>query len=215
MKTSKEAITKANKILHDLNFEKGKTTTQIVAEGLESYATQSLPSQISDEEIEELAEKYREKVIYETRSVMYSMIDFTEGYKQGINRTALPREGEKRPKIICICGSSRFCADIAVIKWEFEKQGNIAVGLHLLPNSYTFLKDHVAEAQGVAEILDELHLRKIDLADEVFIANVNGYIGERTAIEIEYAKEKGKPIKYFESPKPPITDTTQEITTKQ
>lgn len=103
-----------------------------------------------------------------------------------------------KPKIICICGSSRFCADIAIIKWELEKQGNIAIGLHLLPDNYMPVKDHGAEYQGVANILDELHLRKIDLADEVFIANVNGYIGKRTAFEIIYATKKNKTIKYLE-----------------
>jgi len=47
-------------------------------------------------------------------------------------------------------------------------------------------------------MLDELHLRKIDLSDEVFIVNVDGYIGESTFNEIEYAIKQGKPIKYLE-----------------
>ncbi len=51
--------------------------------------------------------------------------------------------------------------------------------------------------QDVADRLDELHLRKIDLADEVFILNVGGYIGESTRKEIEYAQRQGKPIKYL------------------
>ena len=52
----------------------------------------------------------------------------------------------------------------------------------------------MAEAQGVAEILDELHLRKIDLSDEVWVLDVGGYIGESTSNEIAYAKSLGKPI---------------------
>ena len=111
-------------------------------------------------------------------------------------------EVKKMPRIYCICGSSRFCADIAVIKWEIEKTGSIAIGLHLLPVGY---KDgqshHQAEFEGVSDILDELHLRKIDLADEILIANINGYIGERTAFEIKYAKRIGKPISYYEERK--------------
>lgn len=106
----------------------------------------------------------------------------------------------KKPRIICICGSSRFCAGIAVAKWTFEKAGNIAMGLHLLPDSYTDQLDHQAEFEGVAKVLDELHLRKIDLAGDVFIYNKDGYIGERTAIEIEYARNKGKQITYLELP---------------
>lgn len=103
-----------------------------------------------------------------------------------------------RPKIICLCGSSRFCCEMAVIGWTFEKDGYITVGLHLLPDSYTKVESHLAEAEGVAKQMDELHLRKIDLADEVFVVNVDGYIGESTSREIAYATKLGKPIKYLE-----------------
>ena len=103
-----------------------------------------------------------------------------------------------KPRIICLCGSSRFCEEIAVKKWEFEKKGMIAIGLHLLPNWYMPVEHHGAEYEGVAQILDELHLRKIELADEVFIMNCGGYIGERTAYEIQYAKSLDKIINYYE-----------------
>ena len=45
--------------------------------------------------------------------------------------------------------------------------------------------------------MDELHLRKIDLADEVFIVNVNNYVGESTARELAYAIERKKKIRYY------------------
>jgi hypothetical protein len=48
-------------------------------------------------------------------------------------------------------------------------------------------------------MLDDMHKRKIDMADEIFVINVNGYIGNSTKSEIEYAKSKGLPIKYYES----------------
>jgi hypothetical protein len=57
---------------------------------------------------------------------------------------------------------------------------------------------HGAEQEGVKHILDELHKRKIDLSDEVFILNVGGYIGESTRSELEYAQQIGKTIKYLE-----------------
>ena len=47
--------------------------------------------------------------------------------------------------------------------------------------------------------LDELHLRKIDLADKVLVLNVGGYIGESTAEEIAYAEAQQKPIEYLEA----------------
>lgn len=103
-----------------------------------------------------------------------------------------------RPQIVCLCGSSRFIDQMAVIAWEAEKLGKIALSLHLLPHWYTNQPDHQAEHEGVAAAMDDLHLKKIDLADEVFVVNVGGYIGESTKSEITYATERGKPIKYLE-----------------
>ena len=102
-------------------------------------------------------------------------------------------------KIVCVCGSTRFCKEIAVYKWELEKQGIMAIGLHLLPPDYFNVQpSHQAEFEGVKDILDDLHFKKIDLATEVFVFNKNGYIGEQTGIEIKYAKVKGKKINYLE-----------------
>lgn len=103
-----------------------------------------------------------------------------------------------KPKIIVLCGSSRFCDVMAVVAWQLEKQeGAITLGLHLLPYWYPAAPDHQAEAEGVADAMDALHLRKIDLADEVFVVDVGGYWGESTEREIQYAKDRGRPIRYF------------------
>ncbi len=105
----------------------------------------------------------------------------------------------KRPKVICISGSSRFVDKMAVMAWQFEKQGAIVLGLHLLPAWYEGVQaDHQAETEGVREHMDELHLRKIDLADEVFIYNEGGYIGDSTKMEFDYARKCGKPIRFLE-----------------
>ena len=53
-------------------------------------------------------------------------------------------------------------------------------------------------AEGTKEMLDDMHLRKIDLADEIFVINVGGYIGSSTKTEIEYAEKTGKPVRYLE-----------------
>lgn len=104
----------------------------------------------------------------------------------------------ERPKVICLCGSSRFIDIMAILAWEFEKLGAITLSLHLLPMNYAQCEDHLAEKQGVAEQMDELHLRKIDISDEVFIVNKDGYIGDSTKREIRYANEHSKPIKWLE-----------------
>lgn len=108
-------------------------------------------------------------------------------------------DGTGRPEIVCICGSSRFIQEIAVKGWELEKAGEIVLSMHLLPSTYPGVQaDHQAEAEGVAEQMDELHLRKIDLADRVLVMNIGGYIGESTQREIRYALEQRKIVDFVE-----------------
>lgn len=104
-----------------------------------------------------------------------------------------------RPKIVCLCGSSRFVDRMAVLAWELEKQGAIALGINLLPQWYQGVHpDHQAEHESAKEKLDELHLRKIDLADLVLVCNFDGYIGESTKNEIAYARKQGKAWRFLE-----------------
>ena len=49
------------------------------------------------------------------------------------------------------------------------------------------------------EMLDDMHKRKIDMADEIFVINKNGYIGDSTKSEIAYAKKTGKKVSYLEN----------------
>ena len=49
------------------------------------------------------------------------------------------------------------------------------------------------------EMLDDIHKRKIDMADEIFVINVGGYIGDSTCSEIEYAMAHGKKVRYLEN----------------
>ena len=109
----------------------------------------------------------------------------------------------KRPMIICLCGSTRFADTHAVLRWEFEKQGKIVLMINYLPSWYADEQGwtghyHFAEQAGLKWHLDELHLRKIDMSDEVFVVNVDGYIGDSTRKEIEYARKRGIPIEYLE-----------------
>ena len=109
----------------------------------------------------------------------------------------------EKPKIICICGSTKFAYIHMITKWQFEKKGIICLTISVLPDWYSKLQglkgnNHFAEQSGAKEILDELHLRKIDLSDEVFVVNLNGYIGESTQNEIRYAIKTGKPVRYLE-----------------
>ncbi len=106
-----------------------------------------------------------------------------------------------KPKIVVICGSSKFVDVMVVVAWLLERdEGAIAMGLHLLPWWYATkneIPDHLAEHEGVADAMDELHLRKIDLATEIFVVNVNDYIGDSTRREIKYAQAKDLPLRWY------------------
>ena len=109
------------------------------------------------------------------------------------------------PKIVCLCGSTRFADQHAIKRWELERDGShIVLMINYLPGWYADEQygsgekgDHIGEAAGCKEALDELHMRKIDMADEVFVINPGGYIGNSTRREIEYAKKIGKPVAYL------------------
>ncbi len=105
----------------------------------------------------------------------------------------------KTAKVICLCGSTRFTDEMLVKQWELTKKGFIVVSWCAVPDSY-FSGPHVGDAEGVKEIVDEVHKRKIDLADSVFVMNVQNYIGESTASEIRYAQAHGKPIEWLNPP---------------
>jgi len=106
--------------------------------------------------------------------------------------------GDGSPKIICLCGSTRFVDTFNEWRKKLTLEGNIIVSIELvLPQSER--EDPQHNNYKVKLMLDELHLRKIDIADEVMILNVNGYIGNSTRAEIEYSQSKGKPIKYLEA----------------
>ncbi len=79
-----------------------------------------------------------------------------------------------------------------------EKEGKIVFSLHLLPSRQGMPADHLAEHEGVAEQMDELHLRKIDLSDRVTVVNIGGYIGDSTRREIAYSESIGCPVRFLE-----------------
>lgn len=104
-----------------------------------------------------------------------------------------------KPTIVCLCGSPRFKEAFAHIRAKLTLRGNIVVGPEVFvsnPLEYAALK--MSEDWGRDDELDTLQLRKIDLADAVFVVNPGNYIGEGTRKEIEYAEKSGKPVFYHE-----------------
>ena len=98
-----------------------------------------------------------------------------------------------KPTVVCLCGSIRFKDQFLKAQVEETLNGKIV----LTPGVFDCF-DGVQVNQMMAEMLKELHLRKIDLADEVLIINVGKYIGQTTSEELEYAKKNGKTIRFLE-----------------
>lgn len=100
-------------------------------------------------------------------------------------------------KVITLCGSTRFKDAFMEAQKKLTLDGNIVISVGLFGHS----GDDEVWAEGTKEMLDDMHKRKIDMADEIFVINVDGYIGNSTRSEIEYAKATGKPVKYLEDSK--------------
>ena len=107
--------------------------------------------------------------------------------------TTVPAGGPApRPQVVVLCGSTRFRDDFHAATRQFTLDGCIV----LAPGVFGHAEGiQPTDAQKAA--LDALHLRKIDLADRVFVVNPGGYVGESTRREIAYAAKAGKPIDYL------------------
>ena len=103
--------------------------------------------------------------------------------------------------VITLCGSTRFKDEIMEAQKRLTLEGNIVISVGLF--------GHAGDAEvwenmdegtltKTKEMLDDMHKRKIDMADEIYVINVGGYIGSSTRSEIEYAKMTGKTVRYLE-----------------
>lgn len=97
-------------------------------------------------------------------------------------------------KVITLCGSTKFKNEFIETQKRLSLEGNIVISVGLFGHS----GDDEVWADGVKEMLDDMHKRKIDMADGIYVINVGGYIGNSTRSEIEYAKFHGKTIEYLE-----------------
>lgn|SRR3989338_4183671 len=98
---------------------------------------------------------------------------------------------KKEIEIITLCGSTKFRDTFFGIIRRPTSEGEIVI----LPGVFGHAEgEEISEEQK--QKLDELHLRKIDLSDGIYVVDVNGYVGESTGREIEYAKRNGKFVRF-------------------
>ena len=98
-------------------------------------------------------------------------------------------------KVITLCGSTKFKDDYMREQKRLSLEGNIVISVGM----FGHCGDNEFWGEGVKEMLDDMHRRKIDMADEIFVINKGGYIGASTKSEIEYAISTNKKVNYMES----------------
>lgn len=110
--------------------------------------------------------------------------------------------------VITLCGSTRFRAEYERVQKELTLKGNIVISVGLFGHS----GDDEVWKDGVKEMLDEMHLAKIDMADEIFVINPGGYVGQSTSREIAYARSRGKTVKSLCPLEPPCEPRARRVT---
>ena len=104
-------------------------------------------------------------------------------------------------KVVTLCGSTRFKDEFYKVQKELTLKGYIVISVGLYGHSGdTEVWENMDEGTltKTKEMLDDMHKRKIDMADEIFVINKGGYIGDSTRSEIEYAAKHNKVINYLE-----------------
>ena len=106
-------------------------------------------------------------------------------------------------KVITLCGSTRFKDQFMETQKKLTLEGNIVISVGIFGHAgdpEVWEKMDEGTLTKTKEMLDAMHKEKINMADEIFVINVDGYIGDSTRSEIEFAIEHGKSVRYLETP---------------
>ena len=159
---------------------------------------------IKEENIDDKEEKKKLKTeIKDTEETVEAMKIAMRSMKK-YNTAFATGESAKKSKypVITLCGSTRFKKEFIEAQKRLTLEGNIVLSVGLFGHSGD---EEVWEDMDEGTItktkimLDDMHKRKIDMSDEIYVINVGGYIGDSTKSEIEYAKKNGKRVRYLET----------------
>jgi hypothetical protein len=108
-----------------------------------------------------------------------------------------PPSPEGEATVVTLCGSTRFEAEFAEINQRLTLEGCVVIslGMFRLPDLPDY--DWASDSAGLKARLGALHFQKIRMADEVYVVDPGGYLGESTRREIAYAESLGKPVRYL------------------
>ncbi|SNV77252.1 hypothetical protein [Clostridium cochlearium] len=99
-------------------------------------------------------------------------------------------------KVITLCGSTKFKDEFLQAQKQLTLEGNIVISVGLFGHADGEFGNVITPE--IKLMLDDIHKRKIDMSDEIYVINKNGYIGESTKDEIDYAIKTGKRVNYLE-----------------
>jgi hypothetical protein len=105
--------------------------------------------------------------------------------------------GARAAKVVTLCGSTRFEAEFAEVNQRLTLEGCIvlSLGMFRLPDLPGY--DWTLDESGLKRRLSDLHLQKVRMADEVYVVDPGGYVGESTRREIALAESLGTPVRYL------------------
>ena len=100
-------------------------------------------------------------------------------------------------KVITLCGSTKFEAEFAEVNQRLTMAGFVVIslGMFSLPDLPDY--DWTADTSDLKGRLGGVHFQKIRMADEVYVVDPGGYVGESTRREIAYAESLGKLVRYL------------------
>ena len=104
-------------------------------------------------------------------------------------------------KVITLRGNTRFKNEFMEVQKRLTLEGKIVISVGLFGHSgdqEVWENMDEGTLTKTKKMLDDMHKRKIDMADSIYVINVGGYVGESTKSEIEYAKKHGKKVEYLE-----------------
>jgi hypothetical protein len=110
-----------------------------------------------------------------------------------VDTSKYPKLCKEKHSVITLCGSTEFKDEFMKVQKKLTLEGNIVISLGVFGHH-----DNENLTSNTIQMLENIHRLKIDMSDEIFVINKNGYIGESTKSEIEYAKSIGKNIRYLE-----------------
>lgn len=135
-------------------------------------------------------EDVRSRVRYEAADVAAVVMMLAERCEVYVHLPLMPR-------VVCLCGSTRFKDAFMEANFKETMAGSIVLLVGFFHHAERERHDLTVEEKVK---LDALHKRKIDLADEILVLNIGGYVGDSTRSEVAYAYSKDKGVRYLELP---------------